>query len=72
MPPRTEVVTKVYDGVEFEIIPLSHFTSSDRVGTASAVLENSVTPYDEEHDERVQQAKKARSCVKRLGRRKST
>lgn len=64
-PPKPEI--RVYEGIEFEIIPISNFTSSDLIVTVSQVIDRTLTPYDEEHDERVAQAKKARSFVKRLG-----
>jgi hypothetical protein len=57
----------VYDNVEFEILPLSNFVSSDRCSTTSALLDATLSPYDEEADDRVAQAIKARSCVKRPG-----
>lgn len=62
---KSEVVIRVYEGVEFEIVPLDTFGSSPLCGTASRLLMAQITVEEEEHEERVLHAKKARAAVKR-------
>ena len=62
---RQSTIGFVYEGIEFEIIPLSHFAASPLCSTTSAVLASMITPEEEDHEDRVLQAKKARACVKR-------
>jgi len=66
MDPRTsqqpsEPIFRVYENVEYEILPVSNFVSSPLVTTTSALLASMITPEDEEHDERVIHAKHARA-----------
>lgn len=63
VPPSPGPVYKVYDGVEYEILPVSNFECSPLISTTSELLASSITPEDEEHDERVAHAKHARSHV---------
>lgn len=57
----SEPVIRVYEGCEYEVLPLSNFVSSPLVTTTSALLASMITPEDEEHDERVAHAKHARA-----------
>ncbi len=70
-PQPPEPIYRVYDGIEFEVLPLANFESSPLCGTASEVLEASVTPEDEDHECRVIQAKHAVSCRRKMSRDKS-
>jgi hypothetical protein len=64
VPPSPEPVYKTYDGVLYEVLPVSNFVSSPLVSTTSELLASIITPEDEEHDERVARAKHARSkCI---------
>jgi hypothetical protein len=58
-----ERVYRVYDGVEYEVLPLSNFVSSPLVTTAAALLSSQVTIEEEEHEDRVIHAKRARSFL---------
>jgi hypothetical protein len=60
--PRPEV--RVYDGIEFEVIPISNFVSSPLVTTTSELIAALITPEEEDHEDRVAQAKRARSFVR--------
>lgn len=61
--PNNKPVYRVYDGIEFEVLPLSNFVSSPLVSTTSELLASMITPEDEDHEERVVNAKYARSRV---------
>lgn len=56
--------TVVYDGVEFEILPLDNL-SSPLSGTSSQMITQLMSIEEAEHEERVLHAKHARSHVKR-------
>lgn len=66
MPRKPRAVIRVYEGIEFEIIPLDSFRSG-AVSTTSALIATRITVEEEEHVERVAHAKHARSFVKRPG-----
>jgi hypothetical protein len=62
--PSEPPVIRVYEGIEFEIVPLDNFQASPLCSTTCSLLASMITPEEEDHEDRVAQAKKARSCVK--------
>lgn len=64
---KREPIIRVYEGIEYEILELTDLTSP-LCGTSCGMIAAEISIEEDEHEDRVLQAKKARAAVKRLFR----